>query len=57
MWDILLNLGALIVLAILLAGAVLSYFLFRSFIGDEASVILGLLISAYPAFLAFNKIG
>ena len=46
----------LIVGAILLCGRVLSYFLFRRFIGGEASVFIGAVMSAYPAFLASTKI-
>ena len=57
MWDLLLHLGGVAALAILLAGVALSFFLLHRFIGEEASVVIGLLLSAYPAFLVYRKIG
>jgi len=57
MLDLLLHLGGLAALAILLVGAALALFLFCKFIGEEASVFVGVLLAAYPAFLAYRKFG
>jgi len=56
-WDLLFHLGGVAALAILLAGAALSFLLLHKIIGEEASILIGLLLSAYPAFLAYRKIG
>ena len=56
MWDLLFHLGGVAALAILLAGAALSFYLLHKFIGEEASVFIGFILSAYPAFLAYRKI-
>jgi len=57
MWDLFFNLGGLVAGAIILAGAVLSLFLLDQFIGAEFSVFIGVVLSAYPAFLVYRKIG
>ena len=57
MWDLFFHLGGFAAVAVLLAGAVLSLFLLSPFIGEEASVFVGVLLSAYPAFLVYQKIG
>ena len=54
MWDLLASVGIL-ALAVLLCGAAICYFLLTSVIGPEGSIIVGLLLSAYPAYLVFRK--
>jgi len=56
MFDLLMNLGALAGLAILCLGGVVSLFLLHNLVGEEASVFIGVLLAAYPAFLVYRKI-
>ena len=57
MLDFLYNFGAYMAVLVLFVGAGISYYFLRQFIGDETSIILGLILSIYPAFLVYRKIG
>lgn len=56
MLDLLLNLGMLVVLAIVLLGACIGFFLLGPLVGQEAAVFIGSMAAAYPAFFAFKKL-
>ena len=57
MWGLFDDISGLLAIIILLTGAFLGYWLLGKFIGDQAGAIIGLILAAYPAFLAFKKIG
>ena len=57
MWDLLHNIGGTLALAVLLLGIFLGSKLLGMAIGPQAGAILGLLVSAYPAYLVFRKFG
>lgn len=48
--------AAIVALLILLTGTTIIFFLLRSTIGAEPSFLLGLTVSAFPAFMAYKNL-
>jgi len=48
--------AVIVALLVMLTGTVIIFFLLRSTIGPEPSVLVGLTVSAFPAFWVFKQL-